>query len=276
MRTGIYGLLVLLLLGTLAACGKSAAERWQEQYDLGMKYLEEQNYEEAIVAFTGAIEIDPNQPDTYIALSDIYAVLDDIDNQRAILEQGIMATEDEDINLRLENLEGSQNSNEDESVYDYFQIQMTSDGLDVDAKDLIVHVQDSRTATITISSIPLQESYLTNLTSSTENMREYFYGVDIIGQQTTYEVSTAFWAFEPGAEEEKTLADLQHSVWIDAGDNTFHRIDDAQMTYTEDSITWTFSVPEEYAFDFANVEQYVVNIYDVFQNLSLSRTYTLE
>ncbi len=71
MRTGIYGLLVLMLLGTLAACGKSAAERWQEQYDLGMKYLEEQNYEEAIVAFTGAIEIDPNQPDTYIALSDI-------------------------------------------------------------------------------------------------------------------------------------------------------------------------------------------------------------
>ena len=50
MRTGIYGLLVLMLLGTLAACGKSAAERWQEQYDLGIKYLEEQNYEEAIVA----------------------------------------------------------------------------------------------------------------------------------------------------------------------------------------------------------------------------------
>ena len=275
MRTGIYGLLVLMLLGTLAACGKSAAERWQEQYDLGMKYLEEQNYEEAIVAFTGAIEIDPNQPDTYIALSDIYAVLDDIDNQRAILEQGIKATEDEDINLRLENLEGSQNSSEDESVYDYFQIQMASDGLDVDAKDLMVHVQDNRTATITISSIPLQESYLTNLASSTENMTEYSYKVDIMGQQTTYRVATASWAFEPGAEEEKTLADLQHSVWIDTGD-TFHRIGDAQMTYTEDSITWTFSVPEEYAFDFANVEQYVVNIYDVTQNLSLSRTYTLE
>ena len=59
--------------------------------------MDEQNYEEAIVAFTAALEIDPKQVDAYIALSDIYTVLNDIGSQRAILEQGIKATEDEEI-----------------------------------------------------------------------------------------------------------------------------------------------------------------------------------
>ena len=48
---------VVLLL--LVACGKTAVDSWQEQYDLGMHYLLEGNYEEAILAFSLAIEIDP-------------------------------------------------------------------------------------------------------------------------------------------------------------------------------------------------------------------------
>ena len=63
---------VLLLTALLAACSKSAEERWQEQYDLGQQYLLEENYEEAIVAFTAAIEIDPNQADAYIGRGDAY------------------------------------------------------------------------------------------------------------------------------------------------------------------------------------------------------------
>lgn len=60
--------ILLTLLVILSACGQSAADlgsgdsstfSWQDQYDLGMRYLSEGNYEEAIVAFTAAIEIDP-------------------------------------------------------------------------------------------------------------------------------------------------------------------------------------------------------------------------
>ena len=60
----VYILTVVCLL--LAACGKSALEKWQEQYDLGQQYLLEENYEEAIVAFTAAIELDPKQANVYI------------------------------------------------------------------------------------------------------------------------------------------------------------------------------------------------------------------
>ena len=66
----VYVFAVIALL--LAACGKSTAEKWQEQYDLGQQYLLEEKYEEAIVAFTAAIEIDPKQADAYIGRGDAY------------------------------------------------------------------------------------------------------------------------------------------------------------------------------------------------------------
>lgn len=60
-------LLTLALVLGLCACGQKAenAPAWQEQYDLGVKYLSEGNYQEAIIAFTAAIEIDPTQAPLY-------------------------------------------------------------------------------------------------------------------------------------------------------------------------------------------------------------------
>lgn len=65
-----WGLLIsslLLVLATallLSACS-SAEEKWQAQYDLGVRYLEEGRYEDAVLAFTAAIEIDPKQAPAY-------------------------------------------------------------------------------------------------------------------------------------------------------------------------------------------------------------------
>lgn len=44
----------------------SSALTWQDQYDLGVRYLSEGNYQEAILAFNAAIEIDPKRPEAYI------------------------------------------------------------------------------------------------------------------------------------------------------------------------------------------------------------------
>ena len=52
----IFGLVLTILL--LTACGQSGEAKWQEQYDLGVRYLSEGNYEEAIVAFTAAVSSD--------------------------------------------------------------------------------------------------------------------------------------------------------------------------------------------------------------------------
>ena len=45
---------------------------WQEQYDVGMRYLVEGSYMEAIVAFTAAIQIDPKQAAPYNGRAESY------------------------------------------------------------------------------------------------------------------------------------------------------------------------------------------------------------
>lgn len=69
-KTGLLLLLICLLMG----CGKSetSESNWREQYDLGMRYLEEEQYEQAIIAFTEAIGMDPKQPEMYIARGRAY------------------------------------------------------------------------------------------------------------------------------------------------------------------------------------------------------------
>ena len=61
MKKGMAALFAVLLL--LTACGQNAEAAWQEQYDLGVRYLSEGSYEEAVIAFTAAIDIDPKRAD---------------------------------------------------------------------------------------------------------------------------------------------------------------------------------------------------------------------
>ena len=78
-------LIIALALG-LCACGQSTESTWKEQYDLGVRYLSEGNYEEAVIAFTAAIEIDAKRPEGFIGRGDAYALSGDTeDNLSAAL-----------------------------------------------------------------------------------------------------------------------------------------------------------------------------------------------
>lgn len=69
-------LCVLLVCVLLAGC-TNTAEDWQEQYDLGMRYLDDGDYEEAILAFTAAIEIDSSRPEAYMGRAEAYIAIDE-------------------------------------------------------------------------------------------------------------------------------------------------------------------------------------------------------
>ena len=112
MKRFLSFLLAMMILFALPGCGgnKETAEdtgmNWQEQYDLGIRYLSEGNYEEAIIAFTAAIEIDPKRVDAYVSLADVYVELGDMENAMAILESGYAETGDEALREYLDMLTG--------------------------------------------------------------------------------------------------------------------------------------------------------------------------
>ena len=74
----------------LTACAKPAT--YQEQYDLGVRYLGEGRYEEAILAFTAAIEIDPTQEAAYVSMAEAYWAQGEDGLVLEILSQGYQAT----------------------------------------------------------------------------------------------------------------------------------------------------------------------------------------
>ena len=85
--------LSVLLLFSVAACGNKPTT-WQKQYDLGVRYLSECNYEEAIIAFTAAIEIDSRQAAAYEQLSYAYQEVGDLERAIEVLQTGYEATGD--------------------------------------------------------------------------------------------------------------------------------------------------------------------------------------
>ena len=89
-------LLMAALFLFLAACA-SQSPSWQEQYDLGVRYLSEGNYQEAIVAFEAAIKIDPRRGEAYLGLAE--ACLKSGDPQRAwqVLNGALEAVQDPDM-----------------------------------------------------------------------------------------------------------------------------------------------------------------------------------
>ena len=103
-RIAFFALLfsVVLILSACAAQTSGNLSAWQEQYDLGMRYLTESNYEEAILAFTAAIEIDPKQADSYVYLTQVYLSAGNIEMAENIRVQGYEATGDVRLSQSIE------------------------------------------------------------------------------------------------------------------------------------------------------------------------------
>lgn len=144
----------------------------------------------------------------------------------------------------------------------------------VDATNLYVKVENERDLTITISGIDVCDYYHTNQTTTPKDNFEFIWEVGIISDEPTwFSVLTANWAFEPGREELTAIKDMQHSVSLD-NKNGGKVIGNANMSYTEDSITWKFSIPDEYHFDFDETIQFVVKVRDIY-GTDIKRTYNI-
>ena len=86
----------LVLVATIAFCVVSTGilNPIGKQIKLGYKYLEEGNYEEAILAFNKAIEIDPNEMSSYIGIINAYEQIEDSEKKIDLFRNRFQATKD--------------------------------------------------------------------------------------------------------------------------------------------------------------------------------------
>lgn len=120
----IIGAIVLVIIGALViglVAGRNsesdeASVSWQEQYDLGVRYLSEGNYEEAIIAFAAAIEIDPKQVNSYIGCADAYIGLGNYEDATNILQRGYDETQNDELLIKIQDIEKTLNQTENSST----------------------------------------------------------------------------------------------------------------------------------------------------------------
>lgn len=105
MKKSLHILLIFALILGMTSCEQNTQAVWQEQYDLGVRYLSEGNYEEAIIAFTAAIEIDAKRPMAYMGLADAHERNGDLQAALAVLKSGYELIEDADLYERIAELE---------------------------------------------------------------------------------------------------------------------------------------------------------------------------
>ena len=298
---GAAVIIAVALIAILVAFAPKTADatKIQEQLSLGEKYLSELKYEQAEAAYLAVIKIDPKNVDAYLGLADVYVAQGEYDKAISVLEDALSNLSGDAaviITEKLEKLRAEKDGAEMPTLtptsgsigYDeeyWYETKIIGNMLRVDAENLKVVVEDGKTATITISGIEVQDSYVTNLATSRQYQAEYWWRVTMYSDAGVYAVDTVAWAFAPGENKIITIQDMQHSLWR-VRNFAEDLIGDAEISYTADSITWTFAMEEKYhfadvtpndfvdinSFDFANVTSYVVEFYDM-DHSKISRVY---
>ena len=193
-RRPISVVFLMLCLFLLSGCGagQNSVSTWQEQYDLGVRYLSEGNYEEAIIAFTAAIEIDPKQPDAYLKASEAYMGMGDTEAAISILEEGFAETNNEEIQNRLDEIMSANDSVDGEEVRQFpltYQV--------IDSGGIVPEVEDIYYEVYTTNGVIDQEINSTSTHWRNGMIEETLFGsviIDLVQQQYngTYYVNTYF------------------------------------------------------------------------------------
>lgn len=103
---------ILIAMAAAVFCGFLLAgivrkTRFEHHRKAGIRYLEEMEYEEAVIAFTAAIRIEPKKMDVYLSLADAYVELDEKAKADQVLDTAFMVirSEYEDNDRQLEKSE---------------------------------------------------------------------------------------------------------------------------------------------------------------------------
>lgn len=97
-------IIVAIVVSVFAAGGGN--KEYDTHLEVAQKYLDELNYEQAVVELRMAIEIEPKDSAAYFALAEVYVTMGDYENAMAALEEGYAATGDEEFPAERERIAG--------------------------------------------------------------------------------------------------------------------------------------------------------------------------
>lgn len=101
----VFLIIVIGVIISIKVYSTETGTSLQEQLDLGNKYLNELNYEQAIIAYETAIEIDPMSVDAYLGLADTYEKQGNYDKTLEVLQLGYENTKSDLILREIERIE---------------------------------------------------------------------------------------------------------------------------------------------------------------------------
>ena len=107
----VVSILVIVIAAiTTVAIYNTPMNRYNRQLSLGNRYVDELDYERAIAAYRAAIEIDPNNPEAYKALADLYIAIDDNESALEVALSGVDATGDSGLKTLASDIEIEMNA----------------------------------------------------------------------------------------------------------------------------------------------------------------------
>lgn len=104
----LAGLLVIIIavVAFTVVRGSMKESSYTAVMEEAEKYLAENDYDQAIIEYQNAIDIDPEQDEPYLALADIYVEQENLSRAKSILRKGYENTESFKIQRMLSSLEG--------------------------------------------------------------------------------------------------------------------------------------------------------------------------
>ena len=142
----------------------------------------------------------------------------------------------------------------------------------VESENLYVTITDGKEVSATVSGLDIQDAYLVNQKDSFYSVQEYGWHLYFFGEDD-YSVGTSCYAFDPGNTEELTIGQMQKTLWQVDGITSHYTENPVSVAWTSDSITWTYTVPEEYPFDFTKLEQMALHVSNIPDEVHFCRVY---
>jgi len=277
-------LLFACLLSGCGGAGEKVSGTWQENYDLGVRYLSEGNYKEAVLAFQAAIHIDPKRVETYVALAEAQIAAGEQESAVTTLRNGIDATGDTTLEDYLRWAETSQDTSVDVTEIKKALVPL-EDG------NLSVEILGSRTMRVTVRDEQMLPVYTVKKENAEDTGWNFSWRVDFSNGTDTGIWQLGTFAYKNDLPDgEYTVAQMIPNAsvydWYEYREGKTRswsaggiREAEIRTSVWSNGITWLVTFPDNedtVGMDLLEAEWFVLEIKDDLRDYALTENYTVE